>query len=85
MLSPRGTLRGSAPIDGGARTVRGETRPHPAHNGPNKKETPSDLRFRRSEGVYLHVAAPGFEPGKAEPADLQRAPSAFDHLRFFLR
>jgi hypothetical protein len=43
-------------------------------NIPKHEETPSTLRFRSSEGVSLSVAAPGFEPGKAEPADLQSAP-----------
>src|SRR5689334_5328987 len=37
------------------------------------EETPSSLRFRRWRGLPS-VAALGFEPRKAEPADLQSAP-----------
>lgn len=54
-------------------SVQGPRSPLRAHH-PRHAETPSELQERSSEGVSLSVAAPGFEPGKAEPADLQSAP-----------
>ncbi len=46
------------------------------HDAPVTRhdKTPSALRCRSSEGVFPSVAALGFEPRKAEPADLQSAP-----------
>ncbi|SEE74634.1 hypothetical protein SAMN05216533_3515 [Streptomyces sp. Ag109_O5-10] len=42
---------------------------------PSARQWARDLLDRRSRAHRSRVAAPGFEPGKAEPADLQRADS----------
>ncbi|GGJ19034.1 hypothetical protein GCM10010121_032410 [Streptomyces brasiliensis] len=41
--------------------------------GRANERPPLTRQITWSEGVSLNVAAPGFEPGKAEPADLQTA------------
>ncbi|EPH39895.1 hypothetical protein STRAU_7101 [Streptomyces aurantiacus JA 4570] len=45
--------------------------PGRAGAGRGKTKRPPPLAFPQAGGGLLHVAAPGFEPGKAEPADLQ--------------
>lgn len=73
--SPRGTPGGHAPTTGGTHARRAETTLTPHGPRPDNEETPSDQLFRADRrGFLVRVAAPGFEPGKAEPADLQSAP-----------
>ncbi len=56
--------------------------PHAPSYGPTHDEGPRDLLFGQVTGPFRsRVAAPGFEPGKAEPADLQRARFSLFHLR----
>src|SRR5699024_5762772 len=50
---------------------------HPARNSgsaPGTQKTPGTGFSCRSPGSSLAVAGEGFEPSKAEPADLQSAP-----------